>query len=125
MAEVLHRHDHVIAWIAGHRHVHRIAACPDPTGRGPGFWEITTSSVIDWPNQARIVEVVRGSDGSVGVRTVVVDHSAVNTSEDAEPLERLAALHRQVACSSGRVLGERGREGAPGDRNALLARPPR
>ena len=62
LAEVLHRHPNVIAWMVGHRHVHRIRAAHDPSGRSPGFWEITTSSMIDWPNQARIVEVIRGSD---------------------------------------------------------------
>lgn len=125
MAEVLHRHDNVVAWLVGHRHVHRIQACPDPTGRGPGFWEVTTSSIIDWPNQARIVEIIRGTDGTVGVRTTVVDHDSIDTSEHAPSSTRLPALHRELAYNSGRVYGERHRDGRPTDRNTILARPSR
>jgi metallophosphoesterase (TIGR03767 family) len=125
MAEVLHRHDNVVAWLVGHRHVHRIQPVADPAGRGIGYWEITTSSIIDWPNQARIVEIIRGTDGSVGVRTTVVDHDAAHTSPDTPWQSRLGALHRELAYNSGRVFSTRGTEGRPGDRNTVLARPPR
>lgn len=123
MAEVLHRHANVIGWLVGHRHVHRIRAAHDPEGRTAGFWEITTSSTIDWPNQARIVEVIRGSDGSVGLRTTVVGHGLTDTSRDADPAARLAALHQEAAFNSSRVLGATHREGEPSDRNAVLPRP--
>ncbi len=123
MAEVLHRHHNVVAWLVGHRHVHRIRPVSDPAGQGSGYWEITTSSIIDWPNQARVVEIIRGTDGSVGVRTTVVDHDATDTSPDTPWQPRLGALHRELAYNSGRVFSTRSTEGHPGDRNTVLARP--
>ena len=125
MAEVLYRHDNVVAWLVGHRHVHRIRPCIDPTSRGRGFWEITTSSIIDWPNQARVVEIIRGADGSIGIRSTVVDHDSTDTSEDAPVGTRLAARHRELAYNRGRVYGERHHDGRPTDRNVVLARPAR
>ena len=116
----LHRRGNVVAWLNGHRHVHRIRPCPDPSGRGPGFWDITTSSTIDWPCQGRVVEIVRSNDGNVGVRTSVVDHDSVNW-HDRGP-HWMGALHRELA-SRVAGTGRRARAvGQPGDRNAILPR---
>ena len=35
---------------------------PDDPGRG--FWEVTTCSVVDWPCQARVIELIDDGDGS-------------------------------------------------------------
>ena len=51
---VLLAHPCVVAWLNGHTHVHAVSAITD--GNGAGFWQITTASHIDWPQQARIVE---------------------------------------------------------------------
>ena len=116
----LHRRGNVVAWLTGHRHVHRIRPCPDPSGRNRGFWDITTSSIIDWPCQGRIVEIVRSPGGSVGVRTTVVDHDTVNW-RDRGP-HWMGALHRELA-SRVAATGRRARAvGQPGDRNAILSR---
>jgi hypothetical protein len=120
---VLLRHGNVVAWLAGHRHVHRIRPIVNPQADLPGLWEITTSSVIDWPCQIRLVEIVQGDDGSIGVHTEVLDHDATSTAGDLTD-DVLAAWHREIAHNSDRVDGRRFREGAPGDRNAYLARPP-
>jgi hypothetical protein len=122
VAAVLHRHDNVLAWLSGHRHVHRVRPCPDPLGVGRGFWAITTTSIIDWPCQARIVEVVAAPDGTIGLRTTVIDHDAVDTSAEAPPEVRLAALHRELAANTARVRRRLGRSGKPTDRNVLLPR---
>ena len=116
---VLHRHGNVVAWLSGHRHVHRVRPCPDPSGRTSGFWEITTGSLIDWPCQGRIVEIVAGPHGRVGVVTTVVDHDAGEWIGRGD--RWLAALHRDLAERFSR--SERvDRPGRPTDRNALLAR---
>ena len=49
-------HPNVVAWIAGHVHFHFAMRHGDEAS---GFWEITTSSLIDWPQQARILELVQ------------------------------------------------------------------
>ena len=40
---------------------------PDPRRRGHGFWEVTTASVVDWPCQGRIVELVDLGDGLLAI----------------------------------------------------------
>ncbi len=119
---VLLRYGNVVAWLVGHRHVHRIRPIAGRDGR-PGIWEITTSSLIDWPCQVRAVEVMVGSDGSIGIRTEVLDHDAVATSPDQLDPRGLAAWHREIAFNTDRVLSGRHRDGYPTDRNAILARP--
>ena len=86
MSAVVHRHPCVVAWLVGHRHINRI----EPRlGASGGFWEITTSSVIDWPSQTRAIELVRHAEGSLELISTLIDH-------DAEA-DSLAALHRDLA----------------------------
>jgi len=82
MTAVAHRHACVVAWLVGHRHVHRVTAHPGPLG---GFWEITTGSTIDWPCQTRAVEIVRHGQGEIEIICTLMDHEAAPDS--------LAGLH--------------------------------
>ena len=93
LTDVLHRHACVLAWLVGHRHIHRIDAHPPRpkvrAGGGRGFWEIATASVIDWPSQTRAIELVRHDDGSLELICTPMDHrSAAGT---------MAALHHGLA----------------------------
>lgn len=85
LTAVAHRHPCVVAWLVGHRHLHRIAAHPGPSG---GFWEITTASLIDWPSQMRAVELVRHAQGQLEIVCTLLDHDA--------PGDSLAHLHRAL-----------------------------
>jgi hypothetical protein len=53
----------VAAWIGGHTHRHRVEA---KTGGDGGFWNIESSSLIDWPQEARVVELWATADGAKG-----------------------------------------------------------
>ena len=55
---LLLRHRCVVAWLSGHVHRHTTQwhQAPDRPG---GLWEVTTASLVDWPQQWRVVEVVR------------------------------------------------------------------
>ena len=86
MLAVVHRHRCVVAWLVGHRHFNRIEPRPGPNG---GFWEITTSSIIDWPSQTRAIELVRHTDGSYEIVSTMLDHN--------EAAGGLAALHHELA----------------------------
>ena len=86
---VAHRHTCMVAWLVGHSHSHRVSAHPHPSGRGGGFWEIGTASLIDWPSQTRSVEILRHTDGSVEIVCTLLDHQA--------PAGSLAALHLDLA----------------------------
>ena len=89
LTEAVHRHPCVVAWLVGHRHLHRVTPHPHPGGQGGGFWEITTASLIDWPSQTRAVEIIRHADGMLELVCTLLDHDAQAGS--------LAALHRDLA----------------------------
>ncbi len=86
MLEVIHRHPCVVAWLVGHRHIHRVTPRPGTSG---GFWEITTASIIDWPSERRSIEIVRHRDGTIELACSV---HAPPTPEDS-----LAFWHRDLA----------------------------
>lgn len=125
VAEVFHRHDNVVAWMCGHRHVHRITPRPHPEGRNGGFWEIVTASIIDWPSQARIVELLELADGRVMLACTLVDHDGdVHPGRDAATsLAGLAGVHREVGANLAALAGPARWAtliGTPGDRNAVM-----
>jgi metallophosphoesterase (TIGR03767 family) len=125
VAEVLHRHPCVIGWLTGHRHHHRIKAHRDPLGINAGFWEITTSSIIDWPSQARILEVLQLTDGQIVLASTVLDHHGTIDPgpQAAESLVGLAGAHREIAAANAVQRGESFLRRAPGrasDRNVIL-----
>ncbi len=111
LTEALHRHPCVVAWLVGHRHLHRVTAHPNPSGRGGGFWEITTASIIDWPSQTRAVEFIRHRDGTLEIVCTLLDHHGQPGS--------LAALHTEMAQ---RFAGEAAQhmQGEAGDGNVRL-----
>jgi hypothetical protein len=114
LTEAVHSHPCVVAWLVGHRHVHRVMAHPHPQGKGRGFWEITTASIIDWPSQTRAVELLRHSDGQLEIVCTLQDHHA-------EP-DSLAALHADLAQ---RFAGHQPQwmQGEVGDGNVRLLLP--
>ena len=128
----------VVAWVNGHTHVHAISAVREDGAPG-GFWQVTTASHIDWPQQARIVELLETGDGLVLACTVI--DSAAPASHGAGPADpadladpgRLAALARELAANDWQVRDQITADGGAGagtaaDRNTLLAidwpRPP-
>jgi len=106
-----HRHPCVVAWLVGHRHLHRVMAHPHPQGRTGGFWEITTASLIDWPAQTRALEFIRHEGGVLEIVSTLQDHQAEPGS--------LAALHGALAL---RFAGTQARhmQGDAGDGNVRL-----
>lgn len=114
LTDVLHRHPCVVAWLVGHRHVHRVTAHAHPQGRSRGFWEITTASLIDWPAQTRAVEILRHADGQLEIVCTLQDHHAEAGS--------LAALHAELAL---RFAGQEAAQlqGQAGDGNVRLLLP--
>ena len=103
---VIDSHSNVVLWLNGHIHASRIR----PRGT---FWEVTTASLVDWPCQARQVELLRLPEGLLAIRCTMIDHDGGG----------LAGLHRELA---GNVPGagfESGSPGSPSDRNAILLLP--
>jgi 3',5'-cyclic AMP phosphodiesterase CpdA len=103
---MLGRHPTVVLWLNGHVHANRI------TPRG-SFWEVTTSSLVDWPCQARLVEIHRTGSGHLAIACTMLDHEG----------EGLAGLHRELAGNVPRNSFDSWRPGGPADRNAVLLLP--
>jgi metallophosphoesterase (TIGR03767 family) len=101
---LLDRDRHVVAAVNGDTHRNEIR----PRGH---YWLIGTSSLIDYPQQARAFELDRTADGGVVLQTWMVDHDSSN--RDAEISRQLAYLDFQ----GGRVQGL---AGTRADRNARL-----
>jgi len=96
VVEAFLAHDNVIAWINGHTHDNRIRAHRSPTG---GFWEINTASHIDWPQQARLIEVLDNADGSLSIFATMVDHQAKRRAGAYESVMQLATLSRLLSAN--------------------------
>jgi hypothetical protein len=136
LVALLHAHPKVIAWVAGHSHLHRVTPYPHPSGTG-GFWSIRVAAEADWPQQSRLIEIFDNRDGTLSLFGTVVDHAAAATAPPAGT--SAAALTTLDLASIGRTLAYNdpqggGRacsggpcgEGSPGDRNVeLLIRDPR
>lgn len=72
--ELISRFPNVVAWLNGHTHKHRVTPHRSEFGQG-GFWEITTASLIDYPQQTRVVELLDNGDGTLSIAATLVDHS--------------------------------------------------
>jgi metallophosphoesterase (TIGR03767 family) len=115
------RHD-VIAYVAGHTHANRVRSFGS-------FWEINTASHIDWPQQARVIEVMDNRDGTLSIFGTLIDHAAPVAAPPpgdatAFSVDDLAALGRVLAFND--PQRQAGKAGADRDRNVeLLVRDPR
>ena len=120
-------HSHVVAYVAGHTHQHRITAFKREGGGG--FWGIETSSEIDWPIQSRLLEIMDNRDGTLSIFGTLIDHGATlatpspGTSAAGFSPETLAALGREFSYNDPQVGVEDGAEGRPEDRNVELLLP--
>lgn len=72
----LNTYPNLILWIAGHRHLNNVTALPspDPVNHPElGFWVVETSSLREYPQQFRTIEVVRNSDNNISIFATDVD----------------------------------------------------
>jgi metallophosphoesterase (TIGR03767 family) len=108
----------VIAWVNGHTHRNQITAHARSDGSG-GFWEINTAAHIDWPQQARLVEVADNQDGTLSIFTTILDHAGpADYAGDLSSTVALASLSRELSVNDPQAnLGARG---VLGDRNTEL-----
>ncbi|MDF1602792.1 TIGR03767 family metallophosphoesterase [Nocardioides sp. YIM 152315] len=96
------RRENVVAWVNGHTHTNHIWAHPRRK-KGKvvgGFWEINTASHIDWPQQARLLEIADNRDGSLSIFTTMIDHSgSLAFNGDLDDPKQLAGLSRLLAAN--------------------------
>jgi hypothetical protein len=98
LRDLLLAHRCVALWVNGHSHRHRIS--PITGGHeASGFWQVTTASHIDWPQQSRIVELAGDGRGQLNICTTVLDSAAPPGHDGGESALSLAALSREIAAN--------------------------
>jgi metallophosphoesterase (TIGR03767 family) len=134
--DLLLRFPNVVLWVNGHTHVNGVV----PHRRHPespipgGFWEVNTASHVDWPQQARLVELVDNGDRTLSIFGTIIDHAgpvaprAADSPYDLSTPLALAALSRELGMNDWQsrtrsVPGADGRRGTLPDRNVELLLP--
>lgn len=111
----------LIAWVNGHTHINTIR--PHLRPGGGGFWEITTASCIDFPQQQQMIEIVDNIDGTLSIFATVLDHkSSPEWREGDLSQEGLASLSRELAANDWDAEPA-ARRGSVLDRNVELLMP--
>lgn len=96
----LHRWPNIVAWVNGHHHTNEVTPYPDPSGRTGGFWDINTASHIDFPEHARLVELVDNADGTLSIICTMVDHAGPVTADHGDhSVGGLAAISRELSAN--------------------------
>ena len=124
LVRLLLQHPNVLLWVNGHTHRNSVTAHPAPGGGG--FWELTTASHIDWPQQVRAIELADNQDGTLSIFGTMVDSAAPAIWDGSLGTTlALAALSRELAANDPQVDPEDHR-GGQSDRNVelLLPAPP-
>jgi metallophosphoesterase (TIGR03767 family) len=116
---LLHRYPNVVLWLNGHTHLNAVRPRRDPGDPGRGFWEVTTSSIVDWPCQARLVEIVERG-GELSIFCTMLDHDTPVSPQSLAGLDDLAGLHRELAANMPFAGMDSTRPGTHADRNVEL-----
>ena len=113
------RHRNLIASINGHQHYNQVT--PFRRRGGGGFWEVTTASHIDWPQESRLLELFNNRDGTLSLLGTIIDHAGpanpgsgpLDTQGVASQREvlRIASISRELACND--PNSNSGGEGGP------------
>lgn len=74
-------HPNVIAWLVGHTHDNRVRAVQGADAAHPGYWEIMTAAIADYPGQSRLLELVDNGDGTLSIFGTVIDYDAADCME--------------------------------------------
>ena len=70
----------VILWLVGHSHDNRIQAVAGQ-GENPGYWEVMTAALVDWPAQTRVLEIVDNGNGTLSIFGTNIDYDEENCLE--------------------------------------------
>ena len=132
MRNLFLKYPNFIAYVVGHIHENEITA-HKRGGGDTGFWEIATSSELDWPQQGRLIELMDNDDGTLSIFGTMVDTAAPVvtplpgggggilrpfTHDDLGALSRRIAANDPQVGFNGAVSGHA--EGKRKDRNVEL-----
>jgi len=117
LRQTLNSFPNVIMHLVGHGHTNLVTPRP---GVSPahGYWEVQTCSLIEWPQQGRLIELVDRRDGTAEIWLTLTDFDT-----DHQPGGALAQASRFLALyevHSGANGSGGDDEGDLGDRNVVL-----
>jgi metallophosphoesterase (TIGR03768 family) len=112
----LHTYPNLIMWVAGHRHQNTITAMKSPDTNHPelGFWQIETSSLRDFPQEFRTIQVNRNTDNTISIFATDVDPAVADGS--------LAATSRSYAIAADQTYNAESPMTTSGSYNAELVK---
>ncbi len=120
LVQVLLRYPNVVAWVNGHTHTSELTAHRPKAGLPGGFWEIETASHVDWPQQARVIELADNGDGTLSIFGTMIEHAApARVDLGATDVVGLAGLSRQLGLNDASANPER-KAGTADARNVEL-----
>tara|TARA_R110002073_G_scaffold332410_4_gene518396 strand:+ start:21622 stop:23265 length:1644 start_codon:yes stop_codon:yes gene_type:complete len=93
----------VILALVGHSHDNRVKHIAGADAEHPGYWEMTTSAIADWPTQVRVLEIVDNGNDTLSIFATLVDHDEDTCLE--RRFRRLSAID-YVSGWSGRVSAD-------------------
>jgi 3',5'-cyclic AMP phosphodiesterase CpdA len=70
------KHPSVILWLVGHNHKNRVRAIAGPATDAPGYYEVMTDAIADFPSQSRAIEIVAVPDGTLSIYLTMIDFEA-------------------------------------------------
>lgn len=117
------RSPNFLAHVNGHEHENAVHehGCEDP-GQGTNrFWEVTTAAHIDWPQQSRLIELVRNDDGTLSLVLTIFDHEGPARPSPGwagRSIARLASIARELSYND--YQGSRAARGEREDRNVIV-----
>ncbi|MGH2806215.1 MAG: hypothetical protein ACRDKT_02970, partial [Actinomycetota bacterium] len=93
------------------------------------FYEISTAAHLDWPQQARMIELVHDDAGMLALALTMLDHAGKVSGEGPKPsldpkghapeqVLHLAGIAREIAYND--YQNSRGARGEPEDRNVII-----
>jgi len=76
----LNTYSNLILWIAGHRHFNTVTPFRSPNSNHPefGFWQVETSSIMEYPQQLPVGISVKMSCDALGLRGTIRGKAVLN-----------------------------------------------
>ncbi len=107
----------IVLHCVGHGHTHRVRIhTPEDADGDGGYFEIETTSLIDFPQQFRFFEMVDNGNGTLSINSAVVDHQGEEGGM-SELSRKLTLIDSQTGWD------EQGMQGSPETRNIEMIVP--
>lgn len=81
LEQLVASYENVVLWLVGHDHDARVRAVAGADAAHPGYWEIMTPALADWPSQARFLELVDNGNGTLSIFGTLVDFATQSCME--------------------------------------------